>query len=306
MATDGVKIIDGDTAHDTYWGIMDLYDNGATIETIRDKFPFPQIEYFDDFDREIYITSYSLAIWEIGEMTDNVLQEVKNVIEAGACVKDWTEEIDDKAGNQRQKELDRLWAKINNTNLKVRKRKKYHVVKNFIYNINDVLTFKLSDDLYYATIVLNISQYRGNCDYYFGNIVYKDKSKPLIDTVKECDILGRKIPSGLNMDMTKILSLSMDEMMKQGGIDEILKRESERTGSYVIGMDMIGIGHKDLINMTNNFEVIGNLKLKEQCKEFGSQSGASNFNDLVSQFKNFEENTQIFGSSKFPMIDFLE
>jgi glycine dehydrogenase len=31
MATDGVKIIDGDTAYDTYWGIMDLCDIGADV-----------------------------------------------------------------------------------------------------------------------------------------------------------------------------------------------------------------------------------------------------------------------------------
>lgn len=39
MATDGVKIIDGDSAHDIYWGIMHLYDNGASIKTIRKQFP---------------------------------------------------------------------------------------------------------------------------------------------------------------------------------------------------------------------------------------------------------------------------
>ena len=30
MATDGVKIIDGDLAHDTYEYIMELYDSGAS------------------------------------------------------------------------------------------------------------------------------------------------------------------------------------------------------------------------------------------------------------------------------------
>ena len=35
MATDGVKIIDGDTAHDTYWGIMDLYESAADFNTIK-------------------------------------------------------------------------------------------------------------------------------------------------------------------------------------------------------------------------------------------------------------------------------
>jgi hypothetical protein len=91
MATDGVKIIDGDTAHDTYWGIMDLYDSGATFETIKAKIPFPQPDYYDDFDYEIYTTAYALAVWETGFITDDIIQEVKKVIQKGACVKTWTQ-----------------------------------------------------------------------------------------------------------------------------------------------------------------------------------------------------------------------
>ena len=33
--TDGVKIIDGDLAHDTYEYIMELYDSGASAEIIK-------------------------------------------------------------------------------------------------------------------------------------------------------------------------------------------------------------------------------------------------------------------------------
>lgn len=125
MATDGVKIIDGDTAHDTYWGIMDLYDGGATKETIREGLPFPQPDYYDDFDYEIYTTAYALAMWEIGFITDEIVNEVKSVICKGACVKAWTADADAKTGKQRQKELDKLWNKITVANAKVRKRKKY-------------------------------------------------------------------------------------------------------------------------------------------------------------------------------------
>jgi len=42
LATDGTKIIDGDTAHDTYWGIMDLYDSGGEIQMILNEFPLEQ------------------------------------------------------------------------------------------------------------------------------------------------------------------------------------------------------------------------------------------------------------------------
>src|SRR5688572_21353773 len=119
MATDGVKIIDGDTAHDTYWEIMDLFDNDATIEDIRKKVPFPQTDYYDDFDYEIYTTAYALAIWEIGYMSDDILQEVKQVNEKGACVKRWGNEYDPKYGKARLKVLEKFWDKISHPNLKV-------------------------------------------------------------------------------------------------------------------------------------------------------------------------------------------
>ncbi|QTE35557.1 hypothetical protein J3L18_20710 [Mucilaginibacter gossypii] len=61
MATDGVKIIDGDLAHDTYWGIMDLYDSKVDFELIKDKFPVMELSHFDDYDNEIYITACALA-----------------------------------------------------------------------------------------------------------------------------------------------------------------------------------------------------------------------------------------------------
>ena len=62
MATDGVKIIDGDLAHDTYEYIMELYDSGASAgdET--------------DFYHEIFVTAYALAFGEIGELTDEILK----------------------------------------------------------------------------------------------------------------------------------------------------------------------------------------------------------------------------------------
>jgi hypothetical protein len=89
MATDGTKIIDGDTAHDTYWGIMDLYDSGAEIQMILNEFPLEQPEYFDDFDNEIYVTSCGLAYWELGVMTSERIEFIKEVINKDARVEEW-------------------------------------------------------------------------------------------------------------------------------------------------------------------------------------------------------------------------
>jgi hypothetical protein len=308
MATDGVKIIDGDTAHDTYWGIMDLYDNGATIETIRNKNPFPQTQedYYDDFDYEIYSTAYALAIWEIGHMTDDILAEVKKVIDKGVCVKIWTEEYTAKEGKARQKELDKLWTKINSINPKVRKIKNYKVVTNFLFDINDVLTFQLKDNNYCATILFDIRQYRGECTYEFGKVLFKDSKVPTIEDILNSEIIGRKIPSGHGMDMTSIFSMGMEEMMKQGGIEEIMKREAERTGSFIIGMDKMGVDHKDLINFTDKFQKIGNIKIKTEFKDTGSMGGALGFDDLIREFPDLDNYIKIFKADKFKIKDLIE
>ena len=110
MATDGIKIIDGDLARDTYDQIMDLYDSEASIETIRREIPFVKVDYGMDteFYYEIFVTAYALAFWEIGELTEDILDEVKKVIKVKAGLKVWTEECDENQGKKRQKELDKL------------------------------------------------------------------------------------------------------------------------------------------------------------------------------------------------------
>jgi hypothetical protein len=306
MATDGVKIIDGDTAHDTYWGIMDMYDNGATVETISTQIPFPQPDFFDDFDYEIYTTAYALAFWEIGFITNEIIQEVKRVIEKGTCVKVWAEEYDVKEGKARQKELDKLWNKINTLNQKVRKRKKYKKIENFIFDINDVLTFQLSDNNFYATVILDITQYRGECSYKFGKIMFKDIKQPTIQDVEKSKIIGRKIPSGCGMDMTKILSMGFEEMQKQGGLEAILKSEAEKKGSYQIGMSMTGIEHKNLINLSNKFQKIGSIKLKEICRQVGSMGGATTFEDLTRNFDDLNNYLRIFKEETFEIKELLD
>lgn len=308
MATNGVKIIDGDKAHDTYWGIMELYDNSATIETIRSRNPFPQAQsdYYDDFDYEIYTTAYALAIWEIGHITEDVLKEVKKVIDKGACVKVWTEEYSAKEGKARQKELDKLWNKISSINPKVRKIKKYKVVTNFLFDINDILAFQLKDNSYCATILFDIRQYRGECTYEFGKILYKDFKSPTINDILNSEIIGRKIPSGQGMDMTSIFSMGMEEMMKQGGIEEIMKKEAERTGSFVIGLDKTGIDHKDLINFTDKFQKIGNIKIRPEFKNKGSMGIASSFDDLIREFPDLDNYIKFFNADKFKIKDLIE
>lgn len=190
MATDGIKIIDGNTANDTYWGIMDLYDSGADFDTINKEFPLIQATYFDDFDNEIYVTSCGLALWEMGQMTSDKLAYIKSIIDIGACVKFWTEEANAKEGKARQKELDKFWKKISHTNPKIRARKKYRKITNFYFQPNDLLTFQLRDGNFRAVICASIEQYRGQCNYILVPTTYNSEKKPTVDNLKTKEIFG--------------------------------------------------------------------------------------------------------------------
>lgn len=292
MATDGVKIIDGDLARDTYESIMDLYDSNATIETIKNEIPFFIEDYREktDFYHEIFVTSYALAFWEIGELTEEILEEVKRVIELKAGVKIWTEECDANEGKKRQKELDKLLKKISLPNLKVRKRKKYRIIKNLYFQPNDLLTFQLSDNNYYAVICAKVTQQRGQCTYDLATTTYKSKNKPTVEDLKSCFISGRKIHS--TYDWKTILE-------QQPNVDEIWEYVNQ--DNFLFGLTYHLVTHRDIISFKDKFEVVGKLKIKESFKRYGSYGYESSFDRFESIFSNLDNHMKIFREEKYPV-----
>lgn len=293
MATDGVKIIDGDLAHDTYWGIMDLYDSNIDINEIRRHIPFVRAEYGidNDFYHEIFVMAYALAFWEIGGLTADILAEVNSVNTIGAGVRVWTEQVDIKAGKARQKELDKLIKKINQPNIKIRSRKKYRKITNFHFQIDDLLTFKLNNDYYLAVVCASINQYRGECNYMLTPTTYMSKTKPTVEELFNYDISGISIGSGYDRDTT----ISM-----QPGIEALWPLYSYY-GVFFFGLVQLGLDHKDLIHFKDKFEKVGTLKIKDGFKQSGSRSGFNTFDDFLASFDDFEREQKYFDSKKFPV-----
>ena len=292
MATDGVKIIDGDTAHDTYWGIMDLYDSQADFETIEKEFPIYQRDYFDDFDNEIYVTACALAFWEIGQMNETKLDFVKSVIGKGACVKEWTEESD-KNGKARQKEIDKLWKKISQANHKIRPRKIYRKITNFYFQQDELLTFQLKDGNYRAAICITIDQYRGHCNYILVPTTYNSLNKPTIDDIKDKEILGRRVGSSYDQQVTK---------EKQPGIERVWNYEFEGGNcNYFFGVVKLAVDHKDFINFKDKFEKVGTLKIVEGLKQTGSFGYEENLEGFERVFGDIENYIKIFQCKKYPV-----
>ena len=252
MATDGVKIIDGDLAHDVYGTFMDLYDAGESIDIIKTA-----IERFradnDDVDDEIFITASALALWEVGQLDKETLSQVALAIKQNAFVNYLThsENAPDE-GRKRQQVLSRFWDKISQPNLRPRKRKLYKAQTKFVFDEGYVCSFQMPDGTYRATILLLISQHRGRCAYMFAMPTYTAPSKATLDEVRNGEIMGRII---------------------------------EPTSR--IGFNVVGIIHKHLLAIADKFERIGHLEIKQEAQCCGAQSGAVDFESFASGFSDF-------------------
>jgi len=290
MATIGVKIIDGDTAYDTYQGILDLYDDGESLETIHARYPFSAYDELDDFEYEIYVTACALAFWEIGAMTKSMVDEVKKVIEKGACVRDWTAEVGPKVGKARQQELEKLLQKISAENLKVRKRKKYRTITTFLFNTNDVLAFKLADDKYHATILLDISQDRGTCFYNFARVWYAGEELPSLETIQNSEIIGTKYQALSKSQIEEIVAIHSEKIHKLNiNLNALLHAEAEKTNALVIGLDKLGIEHRYLKGMVDKFQKIGEISIKPEYFVAGAYTITGNFESFSRFFLTLED-----------------
>lgn len=252
MATDGVKIIDGDLAHDVYHTFMDLYDAGESIETIKATVEQLRVDN-DDVDDEIFITAYALALWEIGQLDKKTLSQVAFAIQQEAFANYLTQSEDAPSeGRKRQAVLKRFWNKIRQPNPQPRKRKTYKAQTKFVFDKGDVLSFKMPDGTYRATILLIVSQHRGRCNYMFAMPSYISSSKAELDDVRNGEIMGRTI-----------------------------EPESR------IGFNVIGIVHKDLLAIADRFERIGCLEIEQSARRCGMQAGAIDFESFASAFSDF-------------------
>lgn len=290
MATDGTKIIDGDTAHDTYWGIMDLYDSGAELQMIINEFPLEQPEFFDEFENEIYVTSCGLAYWELGLMTPERIDYIKEIISKDACFKEWTS-YSEKEGKSRKSVLKRYLNKIEKPNDKIRKRKKYRKITNFIFNENSVLTFQLSNGEYAVTCCVKIDQYPGTCNYWLVPITLKSTTIPTINEIVEAEILGRTIGSGFSREQTQA---------SQPGIEKIWSYVGGKP-NFCFGFAIQAVEHKDLLKFKDRFEKIGELDITEGLKEIGSISGEDSFERYDETYTDLDNQIKTFGFQKFPI-----
>jgi hypothetical protein len=272
MATDGVKIIDGDLAYDIYSIFMEMYDAGASLVEIKQAIEQPFDEE-DGFDYEIYITVYALALWQIGQLTSDIITEVDEAIRRGAGVKVWTEEDSPKRGQKRQIELEKFRRKLTSVNPRIRKRRIYKIPKSFLLEEDTAFTFQLPSGKYCVTILLSIFCDKGKCTYYFIESTYSSNTKPHINDIRKGDVIVR----------------SMHD-----------------TGSnYEYGFSITAVGTKDLRSFASNLEQIGEVRILSELKKVGTYGGARTFKSFCQQWENQELYTKNMDLLQIPLSTFL-
>lgn len=183
MAIDGTKIIDSDLANDVYNEFMDLYDADVDLNEIKSRIELWRKEVVDEVEFEIFITAYGYALWEVGYITNELIEEIKDTIAKGASVKMFQSELDNELSKKREKELRKFIEKITHPKGNPRKRKKYKKITNLLIEIDSVLSFQMDDGSYRSIILFNIEQYRGNCIYQTTPVAYSSFEKPTIDKI---------------------------------------------------------------------------------------------------------------------------
>ena len=233
MAVDGVKIIDSDSAYDVYNPIMEMYHFGETIEKIKAKIDSLESHIsYNELEYEIYITAYALGMWEIGGLTDELLQKVNSIVSKGASTL-W-DDVAPNAAKDRQKVLEKFLLKIEQPNLKVKKRKNYKQRTDFIFSPEEVFVISLEDKTFGAVILIMTFQEARTLYYAFAEVILRSEAKPTIADVMQCKVHAR---INLGFDNIKIVS------------------------------------HKNLLTFYGKFEKIGTVNISQNNRRLGTHGG---------------------------------
>ncbi|WP_051309811.1 hypothetical protein [Desulfogranum japonicum] len=140
MAIDGPGMVDSDPGYDIYNLILDLYDAGVDATDILDQFNGHRYSLDGPLFCEIHLTAGAQALWEIGLLNNQLISEVRFVIENGHGLTDWRENIGD--DTVRKKVLKSFLKKISIPKKKPRPRKRYSKVARKLYACGDCVTLR--------------------------------------------------------------------------------------------------------------------------------------------------------------------
>lgn len=153
-----------------------------------------------------------------------------------------------------------------------------------------MLAFKSAGDKYHATIVLNISQYKGTCYYDFGRVWYAGEELPSLETIQNSDIIGTKSPALSKSQIEEIVAMHSEDIYKlEVNIQTLLHAEAEKTNAFAIGLDKLGIEHRYLKGMVDKFQKIGEISIKPEYLLNGAYTITGNYESFSRFFLTLED-----------------
>jgi hypothetical protein len=278
MATDGVKIIDSDTAHDVYNGIYTLYNNGATHEEIIEAFPFVWEVEGDGFEHEQYITAWALAMWETGGLGADHLHEVQRVVALGHGVRIWTEEVNAKEGAARQKELEKLLKKISVPPTRIKKRQLPPKTPPQ-HPAGTLLAFPAEGDVWGMAVVTHVVWRKRRYEYSVALTNWQGAQQPETATLPPLQLWGYKIPVGGNFEIPD----NLEQLMAEGKMNDLWKPQTEE---YVLGLCSGVTDAATMTDLTKWWVAVGQTDVANLQGVSGSRrpfGNADDFLDYVTQ-----------------------
>ena len=262
MAIDGLKILESDFAIDIQNEIYDLYDKNKSEKEIAEFVKTEKTKIDNSLDYEIFISSSCLTLWEIGQIQDENISYLKNIIQKGAD-NFWVDNFDKKNLDKRNAELQKLLEKVSIPKIKIRKRKKYNKIENKIFCKGDVLSINFGNT-FGCLIFENFYQNKEDAYYCFVPTNYRQNAEPNID-----ELLLSEIPIS-------------------------------KTKDGKIGIRKLEVYYDTIETLNNNFIKIGMLHIDKEQENlgFGRQVRLENIDELKKEIDNILEGnkTEIYNS----------
>lgn len=294
MAIDGTKIIDSDLGHDIYNEFMELYDSGVEVVDIRKKLDVWRSDVLDEEEFEILITVYALALWEIGDLDEGTLDEVRETSSKKAGYRMWLAESGLKDAQAREKVLSRFLTKISIPKKAVRKRKRYKPVPKLLFEDNDVVMFEMPGGSYRAAIMVKTQIIRRNLVYYFAKTSFVGEEPP-----KEADIRAS------NVFMHRMQTFYSESRItnEQPGIEKFWSRDKTSTNSFMMSMSFELIEHRDLVKFCHDLRVVTQFKILDAYKLTGCFGYCIDFERLSSRFEDLSKEISIWKREAVALTD---
>lgn len=248
MSNGAVRILEDDTAWNFYNSLCWKLQAGETIVDFESQYN-KELEYIKkwrtnnnkeelDFEYEVIVTVYAQFLWEIGELKEDFIKIVEEVISKGYGFRFW--ELNDYPNDakRRKANLNRFLSKIRKPKKRLRK-KIYKPIKNFCFQTGDIIKFENTEGTD-ILVVSYIYEERNTCFYCFT----------LIDT-ENTDILNSDILKGLSYY----------------GVKRYFPKLSSMDSIYT-SLISFTIQHKYLRNVKKIFNVLFNVVLKKHFTHY--------------------------------------